>query len=451
MPTLAFQAWSTNTNLAPTFFSATFNNATVGEYTSGSDSIFRFDPNGASSYSHNNLGDLPDGLSIYQSVYDGQFRLWFYGTPTTAGVYDMQVRASTEWGSTDSPIVQWTILSVDLQKTKLGVSGFPRAYDYDLFPKTEVSYGELQAQAATISGAGDLIADKTGTGALQAGASTVSGAGSPSEPANGWYTDGWFISPTYGSGWYAPAPVNIYGTGDLQAQSATISGDGNFLISGTGDLQAATVTVNGVGVHGITGTGALQSADAVILGTGIGEVSGSGTFIAQPASIDGIGSYGFIVTTVTLQAESATISGTGLVSSVLTGTGALVAQAASISGTGARLVDGTGDLQARLSSINGVGSRGIGATGSIDSEAATISADGFVVPAGTDIAGYGSLVSVGSLIEGFGDLVPADSEAPVAPYVMTVDVLYKIPELTRLSSNGVDVDYIQKTIEITHE
>ncbi len=202
--------------------------------------------------------------------------------------------------------------------------------DRRIFIPTEVGVplitgtGTLQAQDASVSGAGDVIAVVTGDGILQAQPAAVSGVGD-------------LISA-------------IEGIGTLQAGDAAVTGAGAIVQDGTGILQAQDAAVVGIGEVGNVrvGTGTLQARDATVFGEGDRASVGTGTLQAQDAAVTGIGEVeGLTTGTGTLQAQPASISGQGELT--FEGAGALQAQSASVVGAGFLLGDLTltpGDIAA---------------------------------------------------------------------------------------------------------
>ncbi len=205
--------------------------------------------------------------------------------------------------------------------------------------------GVLSAQAATLSGTGNKVANITGTGTLTAQAATFAGTG-----------DRNVVNKT------------VTGTGVLDAQEATFVGDGEAVIYQVGGLVS------------------LHAQPAEIVGSGVITVikSGSGVLNAEPATVDGTGTEQASKTgSGVLNAQEATLSGSGNLTAVITGTGTLTAEEATFDGSGFRRSDkiGSGVLTADPATFNGFGNRTklITGAGVIDAERATLVAGGIKI------------------------------------------------------------------------
>lgn len=294
--------------LAPTFSTNYFNPNPNKEGNSVAwyNSYVTFDPKGEAIVTFENIGDAPpDGITFDDSGSPVANMANFVGTlsDTSAGVYNIQVRATTEWGSADSEIFEWTILDV--------ITGT----------------GSLSAEVSTVSGTGEVSGQISGAGDLAAELSTISGTGTVESEA-------------------------ITGTGSLAAEVSSISGTGELEHTGTGALAAEVSTISATASVERKGTGALAAELSVIDGQGGVGTSGSGDLAAENATISGVGTVEH-TSTGDLQAENSYVTGTGTVLTVHTGSGALQAEDSTIDGTGSLVFEGTGALEARLSTVFG--------------------------------------------------------------------------------------------------
>lgn len=127
---------------------------------------------------------------------------------------------------------------------------------------SNVGIGDLQAQAATVSGLGEIT--NSAIGDLDAQAATVSGLG----------------------------VVPSFAVGDLQAQAAVVDGTGSLPATAIGDLIAQAATVSGLGSVVVLSTGDLIAQEAVVYGRGSVPQAGTGDLIAQSAIVFGRGIVG---------------------------------------------------------------------------------------------------------------------------------------------------------------
>lgn len=142
--------------------------------------------------------------------------------------------------------------------------------------------------------------------------------------------------------------ADIFGSGDAQAQSATVAGTGvrgSVSLGTPPAFGAGPTTVVGVGVRIVTGAGVLQAQSADVTGVGgdFSLISGSGALITDRAVVNGSGSIGIGGEGV-LQVQSATVVGIGALVGVSIGSGDLAAQSAVLSGLGDRGVIGNGQI-----------------------------------------------------------------------------------------------------------
>lgn len=200
----------------------------------------------------------------------------------------------------------------------------------------------------------------------------------------------------------------VTGTGDLVAQTSSVSGDGISSSTGTGSLLDQSSAINGIGISLSTGTGALLAQASSLSGSGVTLSTGTGTLQAQSSSIAAAG-----VTSSTgtgaLQAQSVTVSGSGVSGS--TGTGALQAQSVVVAGSGISGSTGTGSLLDQNASVSGAGVSGSTGTGSLISQAASMSGSD-ILPV---ITGSGVLQSQDSVISGDGS-ISGVVQAPIIQY-----------------------------------
>ena len=159
---------------------------------------------------------------------------------------------------------------------------------------------------------------------------------------------------------YTDAANDDYTTSDSDVTDAGVGPSSQALVS--------TLSLNGNTRSGTT-------TDAGAFQVAAGGVTGSGTLVADAATISGVGVRN-VIGTGSLQADDATISGTGEVAGAVTGSGSLQADDATISGTGKRIETGLGALQAGDASINGIGIRTVVGSGALQADDASISGVG---------------------------------------------------------------------------
>ena len=158
----------------------------------------------------------------------------------------------------------------------------------------------------------------------------------------------------HGAGSYSPS--------QLEAQTSEVSGTGEITRNGTGAINAQASTVYGIAGANQTGSGTLTAQSSSIIGTAQTNPSGY-VFIglvqlnAQLATLAGTGSIVQSVdVTGTLQAQEASIDGATTLTRV--GTGVLSPDASTIVGSGAAAdITGDGALQAAAATISGVAAR----------------------------------------------------------------------------------------------
>jgi hypothetical protein len=176
-----------------------------------------------------------------------------------------------------------------------------------------IGSGDLDSQASSLSGSGDVSGAITGTGALSSQASSLAGTGA--------------------------VQGNVTGTAALSSQSSSIAGTGVREVTSTGALASGNSTLAGTGTVTeagvITGSGAIVAQDSSIAGSGILARDGTGTIEAGVATIDATGIIGRTGTGA-LSSQASAISATGIVYTpgTITGTGTLTASSSTISGTG---------------------------------------------------------------------------------------------------------------------
>lgn len=95
----------------------------------------------------------------------------------------------------------------------------------------------------------------------------------------------------------------------------------------------------------------------------------------------------------------------------ITGSGALVAQSATIAGSGASGSVGSGAASSQSAAVSGVGVSGSTGAGVLGAQVAIIAGDGSVADAG-DISGVGALASQGSTVSGAGAVSGQTTEEP---------------------------------------
>lgn len=120
----------------------------------------------------------------------------------------------------------------------------------------------------------------TGTGAVTAPAATVSGAGG----------------------------VVAAGTGSATAPSATLTGTGSALVAGTGSVTSPPATVAGAGNAVVSGTGSAFAPAALLSGTGEVLLAGQGGATGPPAAVAGAGQV-IVTGTGAVIAPAAVLSG----------------------------------------------------------------------------------------------------------------------------------------------
>jgi hypothetical protein len=147
----------------------------------------------------------------------------------------------------------------------------------------------------------------------------------------------------------------------------------------TGDLIAQSAAISGTGVVKRTSTGALAAQSSAIAGTGIVGRTSTGALAVQSSSIAGESTVGRAATG-DLLVQSSVIDGSGTVE-------------------GAEVNDfpATGDLVAQASTIEGAGLVGRTSTGDLISQSATMTAESTVARVST-----GDLISQDAVIDGSG-------------------------------------------------
>jgi hypothetical protein len=190
--------------------------------------------------------------------------------------------------------------------------------------------GSLEAQQATMSGAGDRILP--GTGALPAQQATMAGVGDRILSGSG-------VLTAQQATMAGVAVIYIEGSGVLTAQQASMAGVGDRVLPGSGTLNAQQAVMSGAGDRILPGTGTLNAQQALMVGAGDRVLPGSGVLNAQQSTMSGDGSVtpvGENNGTGVLNAQQAQIAGVG--DRVLTGSGALAAQQAAMLGAGDRVI-----------------------------------------------------------------------------------------------------------------
>lgn len=135
--------------------------------------------------------------------------------------------------------------------------------------------------------------------------------------------------------------------------------------------------------------------------TSTADIFGTGACVAQAASVAGTGIRGVVDlgSLPDLYAQPVTVVGVGEVIHV--GSGALQAQSAAVVGVGAEtgLTIGSGALQAGVAAVVGSGFKGIGGVGTLQAQAASVvgagGLSGVVFGAGTLLAGVAAVVGAG--------------------------------------------------------
>lgn len=338
--------------------------------------------------------------------------------------------------------------------------------------------GDLDAQSATVAGSGQVTQDITGTGALAAQAAQVNGAGTAATQGSGALVaqaaqiDGSgqialeitnVDDPTPEVGvqvTYTHTPANAAGklirtdAGDItpDAQTTTTTDftipdiktfglrnigyevDANFDLVDGAQTAAQTLQVEPDPGHfhgtiaSIDPNGVYADDVGVAIGdrcyaqfisgpggtfdptTGVATVTGTST-LRYWIQDDTDGVWGspadeiieFIVTgTGDLQAQAATVAGSGGTVGQIAGTGDLVAQAATMTGVGDIVLSGTGDLQAQDAQVDGSGATVIAGTGDLQAQDATVSGLGVI---GDAVVGTGDLLAQDAQVDGAGDII----------------------------------------------
>jgi len=153
------------------------------------------------------------------------------------------------------------------------------------------------------------------------------------------------------------------------------AGGGTSNFNATGDLDAQSATISGAALHGRVSTGALAAQSAAIAGSAVVGRTATGALAAQSAAISGAATVNRVATG-DLQAQAAAISGAAVVGR--TATGALQAQDSAIDGSATVQVatfNATGDLQAGVATISGAATVNRVATGALQAQNATISGE----------------------------------------------------------------------------
>jgi hypothetical protein len=259
-----------------------------------------------------------------------------------------------------------------------------------------VATGALASQAATVAGAG--IASSAATGALNAGVATLAGVGDVSLPIRtGTGTLAATSSASGGVGsviWVATgtlAPSSSVvaatglaqhvATGILLAQAATATGAGSVVAApstGTGTLTSQSAAVVAPGISVSVGTGTLTVATAAtVAGAGISQVAATGALAASPAITVAPGISSSRSTSATLVSQSNFLQLGNGVSSS-SGTGALIPVPSFVNGQGTGAWRATGTLPATVATLSGVGVVTINATGALVTTSASLTGAGVV-------------------------------------------------------------------------
>lgn len=125
-----------------------------------------------------------------------------------------------------------------------------------------VSTGALSAQAASIAGA--AVVGKAASGALQAGSSAIAGAAIVGRAATGALAS---QSATIDGSATTSGAANFDATGALAAQAGAISGAAIVNRVATGDLLAQSAAISGAAIVNRAATGALAAQSANLSGT----------------------------------------------------------------------------------------------------------------------------------------------------------------------------------------
>ena len=181
--------------------------------------------------------------------------------------------------------------------------------------------GALSAQAASISGDVEVIANFTG--ALAAQAASISGAVRPIVNATGALASqasaiaGVITATTRFNGALAAQAAAISSavrpiisaTGALAAQASAISGDVEAIVNATGALAAQAASTSGAIATGIPFTGTLQAQSASITGVFTRRLNATGALVSAGASISST-----VFSEPALQFESIMLAGSASVS-----------------------------------------------------------------------------------------------------------------------------------------
>lgn len=156
-------------------------------------------------------------------------------------------------------------------------------------------------------------------------------------------SDGGGIFPVNGiCGVVVFQPAAVTGTGVVELGAAEVSGTGSAVAStGTGDIDIAATEVNGAGLV----------SDLI---------TGTGAINFEPAQVDGVGQRA-ATGTGAIDIAATQVSGVGLIAEVITGTGVTIVPPAEVSGAGfiAQSI-GSGDITFRAVTVNGFGEPNLG-------------------------------------------------------------------------------------------
>lgn len=153
-------------------------------------------------------------------------------------------------------------------------------------------------------------------------------------------------------------------------------------------------------------------------GGGPATITGTGALVAGAATVAGTAERE-LTATGALSAQAAAIAGTGTASGVVTGTGALAAQAATIAGTAERELTATGALSAQMAAIAGTAEREITGTGAPAADAAAVSGTGTVTSTGVH-TGTGVLAAQSATMTGAG-ILARDGTGALAAGVASIN------------------------------
>lgn len=175
--------------------------------------------------------------------------------------------------------------------------------------------------------------------------------------------------------------------------------------------NGATSSATIASTYSPTGTNALGGADwLLVFESTASDVTGSGSVVAPAATVAGTGAV-TVSGTGALSAPSATATGAGTV--VVTGTGAVSAPAATASGSGEVFVTGTGTSVASPAVAAGTGGVVVEGSGSVTAPSAVVDGVGSIGAA--PVTGSGTAVAPEAQASGTGSVVVSGSGVTSAP------------------------------------